>query len=64
MDEDRDTLLAIRSDLREASDILTGIAEGTTDVRTDQEVRGGLAAARDKVRTAWRRAVHASTGLA
>jgi len=64
MDEDRDTLLAIRTELREADDILTGIAQGSGDFRTPNEVRGGLDAARDRVRNAWRRAIRASVGTA
>jgi hypothetical protein len=63
MDDDRDTLLAIRSDLRRANDILSGIAEGRGDLRTTEEILGGLVAARDRVRNAWRRAVVACHGM-
>ena len=62
MNEDRDTLLAIRSDLRRAHDILTDIEEGRGGLRSTDEILGGLAAARDRVRAAWRRALRASVG--
>ena len=64
MDEYRDTLVAIRDDLRRANDILAGIAEDHGGYRSAEEIRGGVTVASETVRRAWRRAIRASSGRA
>ena len=61
MDEYRDTLVAIRDDLRRANDILAGIADDQGGYRSPEEIRGGVSAASETIRRAWRRAIRASS---
>jgi len=55
MAEGRRTMSALESDLEKVDDMLAGLADLHSNYRSTEEIRGGILAARDRIREMWRR---------